>query len=322
MKKEYRLILKEIKKYNTIVVLRHKLPDFDASGSQFGLVTWIKDNFPSKNVYAVGETHKYFSPALYPATDDISIDSLNDYLCIVVDVSNKDRVDKNEFIDKATSVLKIDHHPNVEKFAKVEYVDTTASAAAEIVSDMLLSFKMNLSDKAAYYLYSAIVGDSGRFQYSSTSSNTFRVCSYLLKQNVDIEDIYDKMYLKSVEDIRIVKYLYDNFKITEHGVAYYHVNSDSLKLLGIERQQIKAYVNLLAGYKEIKIWVQFSEDENEELYKWQVSIRSREVKINDIATKYNGGGHANAAGAKCVDMNETLKLIEDLDNLLWDNKEN
>ena len=65
MNKLYKQVLKQIKKYDTIVVLRHEVPDFDASGSQFGLVTWIKDNFPNKKVYALGKAHKYFSPSLY-----------------------------------------------------------------------------------------------------------------------------------------------------------------------------------------------------------------------------------------------------------------
>ena len=68
MNKDYKKVLNAIKKYDDIIVLRHDVPDFDASGSQFGLVEWIKTNFPSKNVYAIGKTHKFFSPKLYPAT--------------------------------------------------------------------------------------------------------------------------------------------------------------------------------------------------------------------------------------------------------------
>ena len=61
MNKLYKQVLKQIKKYDNIVILRHEVPDFDASGSQFGLATWIKDNFPNKNVYCLGKTHKFFS---------------------------------------------------------------------------------------------------------------------------------------------------------------------------------------------------------------------------------------------------------------------
>ena len=104
MNKAYKKILKAIKDYENIVVLRHDVPDFDASGSQFGLATWIKDNYPTKNVYACGKTHKFFSPSLYPATDEEKAtkdDVINKkYLLIIVDVANKPRVDGKEYIDK------------------------------------------------------------------------------------------------------------------------------------------------------------------------------------------------------------------------------
>ena len=51
----YKKVLKLIKKYNTIVVYRHEMPDFDASGTQNGLVTWLKDSFPNKKIYAQGK---------------------------------------------------------------------------------------------------------------------------------------------------------------------------------------------------------------------------------------------------------------------------
>ena len=49
-KKEYALVLKKIKEYDEIAIFRHIRPDFDALGTQFGLATWIKDNFPNKTV--------------------------------------------------------------------------------------------------------------------------------------------------------------------------------------------------------------------------------------------------------------------------------
>ena len=47
--------LKAIKKYNRIIIHRHNYPDGDAYGSQIGLATLIKDNFPKKEVYCVGD---------------------------------------------------------------------------------------------------------------------------------------------------------------------------------------------------------------------------------------------------------------------------
>ncbi len=316
MKKLYKQVLKQIKKYDTIVVLRHEVPDFDASGSQFGLVTWIKENFPNKKVYALGKPHKFFSPSLYPVTD--SVENLPEkYLLIIVDVANRPRVDGKEYIENADYIIKIDHHPLCDEFGNISIIDEHAAAAAELVAEMLISFKKTISEKCAYYLYSAIVGDSGRFQYSDTNPRTFTVVGELFKTGFNFQDVYDKMYLKSVEDIKIINYIYSIYKLSPKGVAYYMISIDQLNELGIEREKAKAYVNLFSGYEEIKVWVQFTEDVTAtDEFKWRVSIRSRGVKINDVASKHNGGGHDNASGAKCVDEQEMLKLIEELDELL------
>ena len=316
MNKLYKQVLKSIKKYDTIVILRHDVPDFDASGTQFGLATWIKDNFKNKTVYSLGKTHKFFSPKLYPDTEKIeTIDQK--YLCIVVDTANIARVDGKEYIANADQVIKIDHHPLSDVYGDIVIIDEHAAAAAELVADMLISFKKTISKQCAYYLYSAIVGDSGRFQYSDTNPRTFKVVAKLFESKFNFQEIYDKMYLKSLNDIKTINYIYSNYKVTDKGVAYYMVPISDLETLGIEREQIKAHVNIFAGYEEIKIWVQFSEDITAtDEYKWKVSIRSRGIKINDVAAKHNGGGHDNASGCKCVDEAEMLQLVKELDELL------
>ena len=265
MNKIYKKVLDAIIKYDTIIILRHEAPDFDASGSQFGLLYWIKDNFPKKKVYALGEPHKIFSPKLYPITDTLK-QELDNYLCIVVDVANQPRIDGKEYLEKANCVIKIDHHPLCDIFGDISFVNEHASAAAEIIADMLISFKKTISKECAYYLYSGI------------------------------------------DEIT---------KFTDKGVAYYIISDQTLKDFNIWREQVKAFVNLYSGYEEIKIWVQVTEDiEVEDEYKWRVSIRSRGIKINDVATNFNGGGHDNAAGAKCKDLAEIEQLIVSLDNLL------
>ena len=70
--KEYRRILSAIKRYNRIAIFRHIMPDFDALGTQLGLATWIKDNFPEKDVKVFGDNHVTFTPRLYPEMDTVS----------------------------------------------------------------------------------------------------------------------------------------------------------------------------------------------------------------------------------------------------------
>lgn len=72
-KKEFGLVLRQIKHYKKIAVFRHIMPDFDALGTQFGLATWIKENFPDKDVKILGDNHVTFTPrGLFPETDKVN----------------------------------------------------------------------------------------------------------------------------------------------------------------------------------------------------------------------------------------------------------
>ena len=201
-KRDISRILSAIKRYDRIAVFRHSKPDFDALGSQMGLATWLKDNFPEKEIHVLGDNHVTFTPRLYPEMDRLSEEWFTKpFLAIIVDTANKSRISDPRW-KKAKFKIKIDHHPEVEKYGKIQVVKTDACAAAEIVTAILLSFKGNyvMSKEAASYLYSGLAGDSGRFQYSSTSENSFITASLLVAAGIDLSDVYNRMYQKKIDD--------------------------------------------------------------------------------------------------------------------------
>ena len=62
-------IIEKIQAYDSIVIFRHEYPDMDALGSQLGLKQAILDNYPNKNVYALGSLDKQ-NPSI---VDDMDI---------------------------------------------------------------------------------------------------------------------------------------------------------------------------------------------------------------------------------------------------------
>ena len=70
----------------------------------------------------------------------------------------------------------------------------------------------------------------------------------------------------------------------------------------------------MAGIKGIDIWVNFTEDEENNVV--VAEIRSNKYNINTIATKYGGGGHKGASGASLKSFEEADQMLEDLDNLI------
>ena len=314
-KKDVTRILSAIKRYDRIAIFRHSKPDFDALGSQMGLAIWLKDNFPNKEIRVLGDNHVTFTPRLYPEMDNLSEDWFKKpFLAIVLDTANTSRVADPRW-KKAKFKIKIDHHPEVEKYGKIQVVRTDACAAAEILTDILLSFKGNyvLSKEAASYLYSGIAGDSGRFQYSSTSEVSFITASYLLAAGIELSDVYQRMYQKKIEDLQVTAYILNHFTVSEHGVAYYVLDANIQKELNITTERGKENVNLFSNIEGINAWCSITEDPKDNC--WRISIRSKAAPINEVAAKWEGGGHAQASGAKIDNLEQLPAFINDLDQL-------
>lgn len=314
-KKKYKAIIKAILRYDNIAIFRHIMPDFDALGTQMGLATWIKDNFPNKDVKVLGDNHVTFTPRLYPEMDRIDDSWFNKpFLAIILDVSNISRIADPRW-QKGQTIIKLDHHPEVEIFADISIVDTSLAAASELVVDLLLSVskKYPISSRSASYFYTALVGDSGRFQYSSTTDHTFYIASKLIETGMSISRIYQNMYVKKIDDLKVTAYILNHFEVSKHGVAYYVLSEEVQKQLNITTERGKENVNLFANIEGINAWCSITEDPKDKC--WRVSIRSKEKPINEVAAQFEGGGHAQASGAKLNSLDDLAKFIEALDNL-------
>lgn len=314
--KEFNLFRRAILRYDRIAIFRHIKPDSDALGCQFGLETFIKDNFPNKEVRVLGDHHVTLTPRVFPNADKLSESWFDEpFLAIVLDVGDHERIADPRY-KKASYICKVDHHPFKKEIARHPINDEKMAAASELLSDILLSWKgTTLSKEAARYLYMGIVGDSGRFEFSSTSAHTFAVAKALVETGININSIYLEMYEKKIEDLRTVAYILSHFEVSPHGVAYYVLSDETQKELGISREQGKENVNLFSNIAGLNAWCSVTEDPQPKDYCWRVSIRSKKLDISGIASKWEGGGHPQASGAKVRSLDKLPELIKDLDEL-------
>ena len=306
----YKSIYSEIKKYKKIYIARHIGPDPDAFGSQMALKESIKLTFPSKEVYAVGTTvsrFKYFG----------KVDKINNYdydtsLLIVVDTPDNKRVDIDNFLS-FKNVVKIDHHPKVDTFGKVELIDDTASSASELVLEVINNTKLKINDNIAGNLFIGIVSDTNRFLFS-TSDKTFSLVSNLIHKNkLDIDKLYKQVYSKPLSEIRLMGYIASSLKVDKNGFAYIELDEDIINSFGADISSASNMINDFNNINEVIVWVFVSHDSKNNLYR--VNIRSRGPVINEIASKYHGGGHKFASGVRTESHEDIENLINDLKKL-------
>lgn len=295
-------ILRIRKEYDQIVLYRHVNPDLDAFGSQLGMYWTLKKIFPQKNIVLQGSMESDLM-RLYPHFEMGELIE-GETLGIVLDTANRERIDGD--ISICDKVLKIDHHIVVDSYGDINIEVESASSCSEIVTLLFKDAHIELPLAAAESLYLGIIGDSNRFMYSSTSAKTFEAASYLLNAGIDIEQLYQKLYMRKKTDLEVTKFIYNHYQ-EDGGVAWYYLSSEDLAMLNISREQGSNYVNTLANIEEFKVWIAITQNTVEQNYR--VSIRSRGIAVNEIANAFHGGGHMYASGATLSSLDELEVLV-------------
>ncbi len=307
-----RQIIDTIKANETIIIHRHVRPDPDAYGSQQGLKEIILANYPEKKVYAVGDHDASLSFMAQP--DQIADDVYENALVIVTDTANTERVDDQRYT-KGKMVIKIDHHPNDDAYGDLLWVDTTASSCSEMIYELYEEGKVvadwKLSDAAARLLFAGIVGDTGRFQFPSTTSKTFKVAADLITYDFNRNEIFDGMYEMDQKLLNLQGYIYQNFVMDEHGAAYVKLSKDLLAQYETVPSEASLLVGCLGSVKGICSWVVFIEEEDQ----IRVRLRSKGPIINTLAKEFNGGGHPLASGATAYSWEEADAVISRLQEI-------
>lgn len=304
-------IYNEIKKHDKIVIARHIGADPDALGSTIGLKEIILNSFPNKKVYVVGFPASKFK--YLGELDKFTEDLYKDSLLIVTDTPDKGRIDGVDS-SKFEKVIKIDHHPFIEKYADIEWIDDKASSASQMIMELTFSTKLKMNKTAAEKLYIGLVADTNRFLFYYTTPKTFSLVSKLIEETkLDFSKLYDLLYMRSFKDVRFSGYIADNLKVTEHGFAYLEITEDILKRYNVDAATAGNMVNEFNYIDGIYSWGIFSYDKQNNNVRG--SIRSRGPVINETATKYNGGGHIFACGVRLKDFDEVNHLVQDLDKV-------
>ena len=304
----FKRIYKAIKQYDTIVLARHIGVDPDAMASQVGLRDAILNSFPDKKVYAVGSGSNKFS--YLGKLDHYDGDGTNTLL-IVLDTPDKKRVDCSN-LDSFEYKIKIDHHPFVEEFCDLECIDDTCSSACELVMELIYATKLKVNKKIMEKLFIGLVSDTNRFMFNNSTSSTFAIVSKVINDyKLNISELYSDLYMRPLHEVKLQGYMAQNMEVTEHGVGYIKVSDSLLNSFGADVASSGNMINNFNYIDEVLVWLAITEDTKNELFK--INIRSRGPVINNVAERYNGGGHKLASGAKVKTLEEADNLIKDLD---------
>ena len=312
-------ILNKIKEYNKIIIFRHFRPDGDATGSTKGLQRILKLTYPEKTVLLQNNDYADYLAFLGGEDAPIPDEEYADALGLVLDTATAKRVSNQKFT-LCREVIKIDHHIPIETYGDYQWVEEERSSTCEMIAHFYDTFsdELKIDTEAATYIYAGMVTDSGRFRFRDVSAETMRLAGVMLKNNIDTDVLFANLYMKDFKEFKFEAYAHKKMKITENGVVSLFVSRAMQKKFGLSSEQASASVSLMDSIKGSLIWVAFIEGEKD----IRVRLRSRFVKISDLAEEYRGGGHACAAGATLHSKSEMKELLAKADKLLGEYKAN
>ncbi|AXF55949.1 DHH family phosphoesterase [Salicibibacter kimchii] len=301
-----------ISAYEHIIICRHERPDPDAIGSQAGLARLIERN-TGKKVQLAGDEE----PSLSFLSDMDTIDDTTflESLVIVCDTANTGRIDDERY-KNARELFKIDHHPVVDDYTPLAWVDPTFSSTSEMIvhwfDEIAAPQGWELDGECARLLFAGIVGDTGRFSHPNTTARTFKAVQLLYEREFDVRHLFNEMDKKPLALLRLEGEVLSGFALSENGVGVITLSQEQLRKYQVSVNESSAITHSVANVEGIVAWVTFVELEDKS---YRVRLRSKGPIINEMASRFQGGGHPLAAGATAENDEERMQVIEQLEEV-------
>ena len=310
-------ITEALRQAKNILIASHVFPDADAIGSQLALGNILESL--GKNVFYYCEEFVSRMYEFMPGSEqlDKNFKDISQFdAAVAVDCGDRFRLGHE--VDALLQIhpyIVIDHHAGHRDFGDISWVEADRSSTAEMVFDLALALNAEISYNAAYNLYAAIVSDSGSFKYDSTSAYTFHVAAQLLNRGVVPSEVAGKLFDNySVNRLKLLENVLGSLELHSEGqIAVIAATNQMFEASGAKREDTEEFINLPRALRSVKVAVFLKETPDDSI---KVSLRAKGgCDVSQVALKYGGGGHRNAAGYSVkdktlADVNE--ELLQDL----------
>jgi phosphoesterase RecJ-like protein len=191
-------------------------------------------------------------------------------------------------------LINIDHHTSGREFANVNWIESDACAAGEMVYRLVAAAGIEVTQDMATCLYAAVLSDTGSFCYAGTDANTFELARDLVRRGADPVLIAQSVYFSNpAAKIHLLGAALAN--LHQRGrLAWLWVSQQDMDRTGAAEEDCEGIVNYAIGIAGIEVAVFLRELPD---LRVRLSLRSKgRVNVAAIAETFGGGGHENASG--------------------------
>jgi phosphoesterase RecJ-like protein len=314
----YEKIVDLIRVSKDFVLTSHVNPDGDSIGSEIAFYKYLEKTGKNAKIINYSETPYNYTfldtNGIIEKFDENRHGKLieNADVVLILDTNEYSRLRTMEPFVKSSKAKKvcIDHHAGINGSSFDMYIsDTSSPATAEILYKFFE--KINADDlidkQMAVALYTAIMTDTGSFRFPRTSAESHRIASRLIEKGVDPFEVYSEVYNQSAPGrLKLLARFLNNLETAFSGkLVYSYLKNNDFIETGTNEMDTDGFSGNLMSVAGVKVCIVILETPKG----IKLSFRSNDnIKVNELAKEFAGGGHINAAGAFVPDGNfENIK---------------
>jgi len=311
---KFAALLPELRARGRVVIIGHMRPDGDCIGAQVGLarvlsaagvreVTCLNaDHVPRRLSFLTAQTPVLHAPEVLAKPD--SDFRAGDYAAIFVDCADSARCGAELQAAFPKPFAMVDHHLSNPGFAEHDFLDADSAATSEILAGIFLDLGLPIDPQAAQALYTGVVTDTGQFRFPSTTPRCFAIAGELIARGAQPAEIGYELYEReSLGRLRLLEAFLKTLRLECGGrFCFGFLPKGIFEATGSTVEDIEGLVDYARSIEGVEIAALVEERQEAEWrgggVKMKASLRAKNpvYRVDKIAAKFGGGGHACAAG--------------------------
>ena len=280
--------------FSNYAIICHVRPDGDAVGSALALKLGLNSLGKNADIFCEDEIPEKFF--FIEGMSEFSVFPNKEYDAVIsVDCADEGRIGTLfEFYKKHKFTFNIDHHVSNTKYAKENLVIDSASNCENIYA-VLKELNAKIDTKIANALLLGISTDSGQFSHQNLTSSPFLVAADLVDNGADINKIYYENYKrKSKQKAKLFSLVCSNIKYDlDDRLAFAIISEKTIADCLANSDDTEGIIDFVLSIDCVEVAVSVMEFGQN---RYKISFRSKGVNVNEIASRFGGGGHVLASG--------------------------
>lgn len=287
---------KEIELHDNIIIMGHQNPDLDCIGSSLGLYECIeKEKYIFKTTDKLNDSMtKAFNMLKEKNINFINKNNyknlLKNTLLIITDLNRKSLLEHSEILDEIKDIVLIDHHIiGKEKIeAKLEYINTQASSASEIIAHYLQYKKKKIDNIIATIMLSGIEIDTNGYNMKTTEQ-TFKTAAFLMSMGADNILKQNILKIKKEDYINRTRQIENSYMLNNMMICKLEGENYNPSYLATMSEDLLRFDKVEASFTIGK------------LINKKIGISARSlgnINVEKIMSELGGGGHLTDAACQ------------------------